>query len=235
MPQSNTAPSPNAPPPAMTWPKATPILAIALVFDGLRVFFDMFWLFGPLLGTTYCAFKFSSGLAASACTLIVGALGIAGAEFFVPFGAIMAMVIGFAGWLTVGALLYWFNNRIYKENMGWFIASLLLSEVPFVNALPFMTAVVWKMYKNQIKIEKVAERAYRLAEAARIRSEQEQQARMGAQAEAEQGEMEQMELEEREEADLAAEEEVEAANDERYEQGGREAANDEQYEQKRRA
>jgi hypothetical protein len=151
----------NTPPPeVMTWGKATPVLVVAAVFDALGFMFDWFIFFGPAFAALYCTIKIGDTIGTTAagavCTLGAGVAGVFGAELSAPFGMVMAMIISFAGWLAVLIILLVFNGRIFKENALWFGASLILTEIPFVGSLPFLTATVWKMYRTQIRIEKEA-------------------------------------------------------------------------------
>ena len=153
----------NTPPPeVMTWGKATPALVISGIFDALRLMFVGFIFFGPAMAGLYCDYKVSDlmgtafGLTTAGCAAGAATLGFFGAQAFMAFGMVMAMAVGFAGWLAVGIWLMITNARIFKENALWFVGSLLFSEVPFIGAIPAITVSVWKMHSNQIKIEKEA-------------------------------------------------------------------------------
>lgn len=152
----------------MTWTRAAPVLAVSAVFDAFRLIFEMFWFFGPALAALYCTIKASGALeawtfgllgtntAALACAAGAGAIGAMGVGIIAPFGVVMAMATGLAGWLTVGITLLVTNGRIFKENALWFAGGLLVSEIPIVGSIPAITLVVWKMYRTQIRIEKEA-------------------------------------------------------------------------------
>ncbi len=148
------------PPEVMTWGKALPVLVIAAVFDALRFMFEWFIIFGPAIAAAYCTAKGSSyiGITASGVLCSTGAAvgGFFGAAFIGPFGMVMAIVTGFAGWLAVLIILLIFNGRIFKENALWFGVSLLISEMPFIGSIPAITIAVWRMHSHQIKIEKAA-------------------------------------------------------------------------------
>ena len=156
----------SAPPKVMMWGRATPVLAVSAIFDALRLMFEMFWFFGPALAALYCTITTSGTLeawtfgllgtktAALVCTAGAGLVGAVAIEMIAPFGVIMAMAVGFAGWLTVGIILLVTNGRIFKENALWFAGSLLVSEIPIVGSVPVITLVVWKMYRTQIRVEK---------------------------------------------------------------------------------
>jgi hypothetical protein len=154
------------PPLVMTWKKASFFLVVCVVFDALRLFFTMFWFFGPALAGMYCTSKAGAlvgqwwGLTAFACTAAGGIIGYFSAPVTVVFGTVMAIAVGLFGWMTVGLLLLMFNSRIFKENALWFISSLAISEIPLVGALPSMTAATWKMFSNQIKKERAAFKKY---------------------------------------------------------------------------
>jgi hypothetical protein len=202
----------------MTWTKASPTLIVAGIFDLARIFFEMFWFFGPAIVGLYCDEKVGGvavvGKALSAaCAAGATTIGVAGAPAIEAFGAIMAIAVGFFGWLAVG----WFilltrNQRIFKSNavnIAWFAGSLLISEIPFVGTLPALSGAMWKLHSAQIKKEKAALAAYEKAHAEEELERRRQQEALLMQQQAGQ----------------VAEAEQEAANDAVYE----EAANDAQY------
>lgn len=161
----------------MTWVRATPVLVIAALFDALRFMFEWFVLFGPALIGVGCGLVSGSVTFGAVCTAGAGAAALWGAAVVETFGIVMAMVTGLAGWLVVGIMLLIGNSRIFKENLLWFVSSLLVSEIPFVGSIPAITLVVWRMYHNQIKTEKAAYKKYQAEEQARL---QEEQQRLGA-------------------------------------------------------
>ena len=158
----------------MTWAKASPVLIIAIIFDAVRCFFEMFWFFGPALAGVGCTFGVNGWigttlvtvggkLVAVGCAALAGVLGFYGSGAIEAFGVVMALATGLIGWLTVGLILIITNARIFKENEGhalWFIVSLAISEVPIVGSLPGLTVIAVKMYSTQIKKDKAALKKY---------------------------------------------------------------------------
>jgi hypothetical protein len=144
----------------MTWGKALPLLVVCVVFDALRLAFSMFWFIGPALAAAYCTVKaeaiVGTTIAAALCTAGAATVGTLGVGVIGPFGIIVAMVVGLLGWLTVALWLMLTNTRIFKENTLWFAGSLLVSELPLIGAVPAMTVAVGRMYRHQIKTERVA-------------------------------------------------------------------------------
>ena len=188
MPQKRNS---SEPPKVMTWKRALPVLILCVVFDALRLMFEMFWFFGPALVAIYCTVKGSetlstvtfgllgTGTAGVVCSSAAIAAGIVGAAVIESFGVMMAMATGLAGWLTIGIILIIFNRRIFEENALWFAASLLVSEIPIVGSIPAMTIVVWKMYSTQIKIEKAVLKKYEEEQkAAQLRERRQQEAQL---------------------------------------------------------
>lgn len=167
------------PPPTMTWKKASPVLVISVVFDALRLLFQMFWFFGPALAALYCTSKISGAVGTygggALCAAGATAAGFFGAPAIAAFGVVMAMAVGLFGWLAVGGWLMATNSRIFKENALWFVGSLLFSEVPFIGAIPVITVSVWKMHSNQIKIEKAVYKKWQKENAAAELQERRQQ------------------------------------------------------------
>ena len=169
------------PPPVMTWTKATPVLAIAILFDALRLLFEGFWFFGPALAALYCANKVGGvwlvgGLITKACVIGAAALGLAAVEVTAVFGTLMAMVVGFAGWLTVGITILISNGRMLRANIFGFVASLLVSEIPIIGSIPAITIAVWRMYRRQIKTDRAAMKKWEAGQANIRLQEQNQQA-----------------------------------------------------------
>jgi len=155
------------PPPVMTWSKALPVIIVAGIFDAIRIFFEMFWFFGPAMAAIVCAAKATEYVGASAGNLLCGAAatvgGVAISEITTPFGVVMAMAVGLFGFLTLGLWILMTNSRIFKANATgslWFMGSLAVSEVPIVGAFPSFTVVLWKLYGTQIKAEKAALKKY---------------------------------------------------------------------------
>ncbi len=217
----------SEPPPVMTWSRATPVLAIAVVFDALRLLFEWFWFFGPALLALYCAHEVGGvvligGLLTKACVVGATALGVAAVEATAVFGTVMAMLVGFAGWLTVGIILLVSNGRILKSNFLSFAVSLLVSEVPIVGSIPAITIVVWRMYSRQIKSDAMAMRKWETEQAALQLQERNQQALtlMQIQAAEQQADEEESFAEEQEQQDvedeLNAEVQEAASDDEAY-------------------
>jgi hypothetical protein len=206
------------PPKVMTWGKAIPVLVVCLVFDALRLFFDMFWFFGPAIATLYCTAKVSDTVGTftggALCGLVATAGGVAGFEVIAPFGIIMAIAVGLAGWMTIGLWLLLKNARIFEENAVWFASSLLVSEIPIVGGIPVLTGIVSKMYSTQIRKEQLELKKYEERHSAEIKREQEREA------------LQQMQIQR-----LRAQEE--AVNDAVYEQQEveQEVANDARYTQ----
>src|SRR3989338_1929296 len=100
MPQNRVA-NDNRPPPAMTWGKAVPVLALCLVFDLLGLIFQFFWFFGPLLiggvAGTWASGWVGSTMGTTVGTATVAVTGFFGGVALGIFGVIMAIVVGFAG------------------------------------------------------------------------------------------------------------------------------------------
>lgn len=183
----------NNPPPVMTWKKARPVLLLGVLFDALRLMFEGFVVFGPAIGAAFCSYIVSSNnaiadaIGKTSCAVAATAVGVAAAPAIAAFGVIMAMAVGFLGWLIIGGILFKTNRRIFRENAVWFIGSLMLSEIPLVGAIPAITLILWKMYRTQIRKEHADLRKYKEAEAAEERRQalEEAQAQVNAQAQEE--------------------------------------------------
>jgi hypothetical protein len=223
--------SSSKPPKVMTWPKASKTLMVAGISDALRYFFLMFWFFAPAIAVVYCSAKvdgvlqnWTAGMlgaktAAVACTTavggtIVGLTAITGglsAEAVEAFGTIMAMAVGFLGWLTVTLMVVLTDMRTFKENPSsalWVFAGLTASV--------FLMA--WRVYAAQIKREKAAYKKWEKENAAVLQEQRNEQVARAT-------------LLEQEQQTQSAQEQ--AANNEQYAQeqkrAEQEAANDDAY------
>ena len=173
MPQKRSSP----PIGRMTWGRAVPVLIICAVFDLVRAFFEFFWLLGPALGAVACTVAGSNTAIGSAvgtlavgtaCTTVAGIAGFFGVEVIGPFGIIMAMATGLAGWGTVTLILAITNPGIWKSNIWgwiWSIFALGVSEVPFLGTIPMLTITHWRLYVAQINHDKAALKQYKKEQA----------------------------------------------------------------------
>jgi len=208
---------PSSPPPeVMTWPKAIPTLVFAVLFDALRFMFEQFWFFGPAIAAAYCTTKVSdavgTAIGATLCSAGAGVAGYFGAPAIIAFGVVMAMAVGFSGWLVIGGWLMMTNARIFTENAGhslWFVGSLILSEIPIVGSIPGFTGVTIKMYYTQIKKDKENMAKYEKEQATQQSQDQNQR---------------NAELEQERTAQLEQAEQQEAENEEINKEEMREAA-----------
>lgn len=191
----------------MTRPKL--LIGVTIIFDLLRLFFQLFWFFGPALAALYCSVKVGDvwvvgEILAAGCVAVATAGGIIGAEFITPFGVIMADAIGLIAFLTIGLWIVVTNARILKSVANTplqFSAAFAFGEIPLLGAFPVFTLIVWRLYSAQIRADKLAHAKWEKENAAaKLQEQQEQMRRMQQQA----------------------------ANDEIYTQ----AANDEKYNEK---
>ena len=194
MPPSNSSNPPSrgrsplrrgeGPPPVMTWGKALPVIIVAGITDALKLMCEWLIFFGPALAGLYCTVKTGgSALAGAACTAAGGVVSFFGAAVIGPFGLIMAMAVAFIGWLIVGFWILATNRRIFKANAAgslWFMGSLALGLVPFLDTLPFLTGTLIKLYRTQIKVEKAAYKKWE-KETAEARQREQQRAMHAAQ------------------------------------------------------
>lgn len=204
----------------MSWGRAMPVLILGIIVDAARFFFELFWFFGPALAALACTAigsdvisSWTFGLlgtktAALVCSAGAGVAGFFAAPALVTFGVIMGMAVGFAGWLIVWSILMIINRRILTENTGnmlWLFGSLILSEIPFLDALPALTGTLIKMYSTQIKTEKAAMDAYQAQVAAEQAEEQQMQLMQQQQYMAQMQQEEEFAFAQEQEADLIQE------------------------------
>lgn len=218
-------------PPQMTWKKATPLLVVCGIFDALRFMFEWFIFFGPALATVYCTAKlggtitsYSAGIlgekaAAALCGSSATVVAFVGAPAFEIFGLVMAMVVGFAGWLTLRIWILLRNGRLLTEvpsSTLWFLGSLFISSVPFLGSFPALTTATWRLYGAQIKKDKenVEKWEKRNADALAQEHQQQQAEREGQNQAVQQERAAQQEAKEAEEEDTAQAEQQEGGNEE---------------------
>ncbi|MDP1689976.1 MAG: hypothetical protein Q8L52_02120 [bacterium] len=193
----------------MTWKRASLVLTIAAVSDIFRYFFLFFWFFGPVFAGLYCATKVGDialigSLLAKGCIATAAALGIGGFAIAATFGTVMAMAVGFLGWLAVTFIMTATDSRTFKENPSsvlWLFEGLGASVL----------VMAWGVYHKQIKTEKAALKKWEEENAAAIAAQRNQQVMQAAQIQA---------------AQRAQFMQQEASNESVFEQ----AANDEQNE-----
>lgn len=178
MPQNRNS---EAPPEAMTWKKASPILAVAAVFDALRYMFLFFWFFGPAMVGLYCTAEVGDtaivgGLLAKGCVAGAVIAGVGSFAIAAAFGTVMAMAVGFLGWLTVTFIIFVTDKRTFGENP---ISVLWLFEG--IGASVFIMA--WGVYRSQIKLEKATlQKWHKEHDAAQLQERQQQAAQLMQQA-----------------------------------------------------
>lgn len=182
----------SPPPPVMTWKKVSWVLVIAGVSDVLRYMFLFFWFFAPALAIAYCSAEvngplttWTAGLlgaktAELACSTgvvgaTVGAAVITGglsAAAIQAFGTVMAMAVGFAGWLAVTIIIFATDRRTLGRNP---ITVLWMLEGLGASVLVMALGV----YKTQIKTERAAFAKWKKENAdAELQQRREQEAKL---------------------------------------------------------
>lgn len=208
MPQKRNRP----PPEVMTWGKAMPVLVVCVIFDALRLMFEMFWFFGPALAAVICTVKAGgSAIAGGICTLAAGTVGFFGAGAIEVFGVVMAMAVGLFGWLIVLLMNILNNANIFKENFAMLLrygVALLISETPIVGSLPALTVVNTIMFRVQIQKGKEALKKYEEENVTQLKERSRQVA--------ERAQFMQNQYAQQEAANDAVYDQIEAANDEKY-------------------
>lgn len=164
-----------APPPVMTWGKASPILVVCGIFDVLRFAFNQFWLFGPLLVATgvglvvdsYIGWSWAAGVVGAGVGLAAGFFGIG---VFIILGTILAFCTALLGWGTIVLLLILMNPRIFSVNASsilWSFCGLVVSALPLIGSVPALSFTMWRLYHHQIAHDKKALASYTAARKAR--------------------------------------------------------------------
>lgn len=200
------------PPPTMSWGKATPMIALAVLFDLVRIFFLGIVFFGPAMLAAACTYETTSAVstvsfgtlgaktAALACSGGVVA-GVAAANFFTAggvtlalgfFGQMMGMAIAIIAWFTLGILILLTNRRLIADNTKALIPTLIgfgITQIPFMDFLPALTGTMLRLYHVQIVTEREAYATWEKETAAARAREQEAalayRAQLDAQAEEE--------------------------------------------------
>lgn len=162
----------EAPPPVMTWGRAFIPVCVAGIFDFLGFIFALLGIFGPVLAGVATTLATGSTILGGLAGLATGLVASGGLQMF---GMIMAMIIGFFGWLVVGFIMLVSNRRIFKgANSLMFGSVLLIDEIPFINILPALSYRTIRMYRAQIKADKQAHADYEAAQVQyQVRAQQE--------------------------------------------------------------
>lgn len=152
----------------MTWGRALPVLVICVIFDVVRMFFEMFWFFGPALAGVICTAKVSAVVGTTVGGFVCGAGAVAVGYFSSPvlitFGIIMAMTVGLIGWGTVTLVIVIINPGLWKSNAWswmWSLFALGISETPLLGTIPMLTITHVRLYAGQIKKDRAALKRYR--------------------------------------------------------------------------
>ena len=150
----------------MTLKGALPILVAAGIFDLARLFFTMFWFFGPALAAIYCTYTASGwvgslwGLTAAVCVGVAVKAGALVSAVTIPFSVVMADAMALFGFLVLALWILLRNARLLKivaSGMLYLGASFGVGAIPLVGGLiPAFTLTLWKLYRRQIKLEKAA-------------------------------------------------------------------------------
>ncbi|MFA5997783.1 MAG: hypothetical protein WC814_00050 [Candidatus Paceibacterota bacterium] len=178
MPQKRNNPEP---PEVMTWSKAAPVLAVAVISDLLRLFFQMFWFFGPALAALLCTVGMNDVLGTSVsgvggkivagtCTAVAATAGAAGMPAIEALGIVMADAVGLFAFLVLGFWMLRTNARIFaviKNTWLWLTGSLGVSIIPIIGAFPAFSVILWRLYRRQIKLETAAYKKWKKEQSAR--------------------------------------------------------------------
>jgi hypothetical protein len=219
----------------MTWPKAAPVIIAAAICDAFRLFFTMFWFFGPVMASVICTATASETVStwtlglggvkttAVVCAAVAGAAGTAGVEITGPFGVIMADAVGLATFLALGVWIIKTNARIFKAVASgslWFVGGFAVGEIPFIGGLPTFSIALWRLYGTQIRVEGEGLQKLQREHASELAQDRRQQAVQRMQAQNMQiAQMQEQEAANEaiyEQAEQEKAEDVEAANDDRY-------------------
>ena len=181
----------NSPPPeVMTMGKAMPILIVAGIFDAIRIFFELFWFWGPAMFAVGCTIVGNSWIGttlatvggkivAVACSAAAVAGGVALSETTTTIGVIMADAMAFIGFLVLGLWILMENARILKAIATapfWFAGAFAIGETPIIGSFPVFSFVLWRLYKIQIRVEQAALKKWEEEHAAELLQERQQQA-----------------------------------------------------------
>ena len=173
----------------MTMAKALPVIVVAGIFDLVRMFFEMFWFFGPALAAFACT-SFGNGVintdvttmagkaVATVCTAGATVAGLFGFELTASLGTVMADAMALVGFLVLGLWVVMTNARIFKVNRSgalWFTGSLGVGVIPFIGTFPVFSVVLFMLYRRQIKVETAALRRWEMEQAEMQQLEREQQ------------------------------------------------------------
>jgi hypothetical protein len=199
----------------MTGSKTAILIGLSLLFDAIKFMCTQLWFFGPFfIGLVGSAVTGGGWFGVAVGTIITTALALTAGAALEMMGLVLAMAIGIFGWLVVLSAMFSFrmkpfHNRSFLKTM----LGMLVTEIPFVDALPSFTISVWMIIREEKKADRAALAEYKAAEAARLAREQRWQ------------QLQQRALEEQAANDIEAQEaeaeaEDEAAEEELLEESG---------------
>ena len=176
------------------------LYSLAVLFDVAKLFFVLLIVTGPaLLGLAANVYVGGGTLGKIAAAGATATAGIV--EVFVPgaasavatFGAITAIMIGFAGWSIVVVIMLFSGIHLLGGRQHTFLRVLggwIVSEIPFLGAIPTFTPTIFfilrdeknayrkalQKYKEQEQAQRIEQQQEYLARVQQLRMQQEMQA-----------------------------------------------------------
>lgn len=203
----------------MSWWKTLMVFSIAIIFDFLKFIFSIFLIAAPFIAG-YLAKEYADAhrvpeWISNLIGLVVGG-GPATLEILFPpiaaafaaFGAMMAIVMGFSGWLLLCVVFFVFGVNVFApKHLLKTLLGLGASIIPFVNMFPMLTFKTWGHVRAARHEDKEALKKWEADSATRAAEEESDIARQRATF------MQIRAMQQRQALALAEAQEREAAND----------------------
>lgn len=158
----------------MTGGKVTLLVSFALLFDALKFMCTQLWFFGPALIALAGSVAVGGGWFGAAVGTIIGAGAAATVGAAIEaVGIILALVVGLVGWIILFTLMIAMGIQPFGEKH--FITTLfgfLVSEIPFIDAVPSFTISMWRIVQGERKADREARKKWETENAALIKRRQ---------------------------------------------------------------
>jgi hypothetical protein len=178
----------SRPPKVLSGRRKYAIVFLILALELLQLFFVFFWLTGPAVAAVGCTSvtndligtdvtNLGGKFAALVCAAAAATAGFYMSPALVSFGSVLAMVIGFFTWMTLGLILILTDSRVFIEeprSLVWYISSLAISLIPLANGFFELTLTAWRILNAQTKKERVKLKVWEAAHAEQLAIERAQ-------------------------------------------------------------
>lgn len=158
----------------MTGGRATLLFAPAVLLDALKFACTQLWFFGPALIALAGSAAVGGGWFGAAVGTIIGAGAAATAGAAIEMiGVILALAVGLLGWMLLLTLMIFMGIQpLHSRNFTAVLVGFILSEIPFIDAVPSFTVSMWRVVQGQRKADKEARKKWQAENAEAIKQQE---------------------------------------------------------------